>query len=66
MQKALFTSLRQDWKTPKDFYKKLNEEFRFDFDPCVNNYLRFIRKIYGKSDGLTCEWGGGEFCEPTL
>ena len=22
------------WGTPKDVYDKLNEEFKFDFDPC--------------------------------
>jgi len=22
------------WKTPDDFYKKLDDEFHFDFDPC--------------------------------
>ena len=23
-----------DWKTPDDFYKKLDEVYHFDFDPC--------------------------------
>ena len=25
---------KDDWKTPRDFYNKLNTEFNFDFDPC--------------------------------
>ena len=29
-----FSSLRQDGKTPKDLYEKLDQEFHFDFDPC--------------------------------
>lgn len=60
----MFTSLKQDWKTPKDFYKKLDQEFHFDFDPCVNNYVRLIRRINGKSDGLKCNWGGANFVNP--
>lgn len=26
---------KDDWKTPLDFYDKLDEEFNFDFDPCL-------------------------------
>ena len=25
---------KDDWKTPDDLYKKLDDEFNFDFDPC--------------------------------
>lgn len=25
---------KDDWATPKDFYEKLDSEFKFDFDPC--------------------------------
>lgn len=45
------------WLTPPDLYKKLDDEFRFDFDPCP----------YPKPegfDGLTCEWGSRNYVNP--
>ena len=57
-KKALFTSLNQDWTTPKEFYDKLNKEF--DFDPCpISNYTNG-----GKVNGLECEWGKRNYCNP--
>ena len=50
-----FSSMRLDWKTPKAFYEKLNEEFHFTFDPCPANPT---------FDGLNIEWGGISFCNP--
>ena len=38
-----------DWKTPDDFYKKLDEVYHFDFDPCP---------YHADFDGLKIEWGG--------
>ena len=55
-----FTSLKQDWTTPKEFYDKLNKEFKFDFDPCPSsNYTNG-----GKVNGLECEWGKSNYCNP--
>ncbi len=39
------------WLTPPDLLKLLNDEFKFDFDPCPF-------PIPEGFDGLTCEWGG--------
>lgn len=50
-----FSSLRLDWKTPKETYNKLNEEFKFDFDPCPTNPT---------FDGLKINWGLINFCNP--
>lgn len=47
--------MRLDWKTPKAFYEKLNEEFHFDFDPCPPNPT---------FDGLAIDWGGRSFVNP--
>jgi len=44
-----------NWKTPKDFYDKLNAEFNFDFDPCPLN---------STFDGLIIEWGQSNFVNP--
>ena len=53
--KALFTSLRGDWKTPKAVYQVLDSEFGFDHDPCPTNW---------KVDGLTSDWGDCNYVNP--
>jgi hypothetical protein len=45
------------WLTPKDLMEELNDEFKFDFDPCP----------YPKPDdfdGLTNEWGKSNYVNP--
>ena len=44
-----------DWKTPDYFYKTLNDEFGFDFDPCPLN---------ATVNGLESEWGQRNFINP--
>jgi len=46
------------WGTPKEFYDKLNEEFKFDFDPCPITWKE------GDPDGLQIEWGQSNFVNP--
>lgn len=63
MPKAAFKTMSSrvswEWPTPKDFYERLNEEFKFDFDPCP---------LGGEADGrstLFCSWAGKRvFCNP--
>lgn len=47
-----------NWKTPHDFYKKLNDEFNFDFDPCPYSLGEPL------FDGLSCDWGLSNFVNP--
>lgn len=42
-----------DWETPAELYKKLNDEF--DFDPCP---------IHADFDGLNVPWGKRNFINP--
>ena len=45
------------WLTPPDMYRKLDEEFHFDFDPCPNP----------RPDGynsLVLPWGQTNYCNP--
>ena len=44
-----------DWKTPDEFYKMLDDVFHFDFDPCP---------YQADFDGLEMEWGGVNFVNP--
>lgn len=53
--KALFTSLKQDWRTPKALYQGLDAEFNFDFDPCPTK---------PDFDGLSTPWGESNFVNP--
>ena len=50
-----FVSQRLDWQTPRAVYDKLDEEFRFNFDPCPHNPT---------FDGLAIEWGKSNFVNP--
>ena len=49
-----------NWKTPDSFYKKLDDEFNFDFDPCPLN----DGEILPENDGLLIEWGYRNFINP--
>lgn len=49
-----------NWKTPDYFYKELDEEFNFDFDPCPYNE----NEITEETDGLKKEWGNSNFVNP--
>jgi site-specific DNA-methyltransferase (adenine-specific) len=49
-----------NWATPKDFYDKLDQEFKFDFDPCPLNY----GEIPPENDGLLIDWGMINFVNP--
>ena len=44
-----------NWATPKELYKKLDDEFHFDFDPCP---------LHATFDGLSVEWGMSNFINP--
>ena len=56
---GLFTSQKQNWKTPSKFYEKLNEEFHFDHDPCISD-----DKVTWETNGLYTEWGECNFVNP--
>ena len=43
------------WLTPPELYKKLDDEFHFDFDPCP--YPK-------KFDGINADWGKSSYVNP--
>lgn len=45
------------WKTPPDLMAKLQEEFKFDFDPCPHPRPQFF-------DGLLVDWGKSNWVNP--
>ena len=54
-----FSSEKQNWETPIEFFNKINEEFNFTLDPCCEIETAKCRKFFTKeTDGLTQCWGG--------
>lgn len=51
---------KDEWATPQEFYKKLDDEFHFDFDPCPLE----LGEITHEKDGLLKEWGERNFINP--
>lgn len=52
----LFGSKKTDnWRTPRDLYSDLADEFNFTFDPCP---------FKANFDGLKCDWGKRCFVNP--
>ena len=49
---------KDDWKTPKEFYDKLNDEFNFDFDPCPYQHNISLW------NGLQISWGDRNYINP--
>lgn len=47
-----------NYATPPELYKKLNDRFNFDFDPCPYNEGEII------NDALKIEWGKSNFVNP--
>lgn len=53
MKKNLIDS--RFWLIPKKIYGPLNEEFKFDFDPCPYPFVK---------DGIGIEWGQSNWVNP--
>jgi len=63
---VLFSSKSDEWYTPPDFYKKLNDEFEFTLDPCSTDDNTKCKKHFTmKENGLLQSWGKEiVFCNP--
>lgn len=62
----MYSSNRDDWETPQDFFDNLDREFHFTLDPCSDNNNCKCEKHYTiEDDGLSKDWGGETvFCNP--
>tara|TARA_R100001369_G_scaffold38466_1_gene64218 strand:+ start:61 stop:486 length:426 start_codon:yes stop_codon:yes gene_type:complete len=47
------------WETPLYLYEELDQEFKFDFDPCP-----IMQDITPETDGLSIDWGQVNFINP--
>ena len=63
---ALFSTGKNDWETPQDFFDELNSEFHFTLDACANHNNHKCEKYYTeKEDGLSQDWKNEVvFCNP--
>jgi len=57
--KGLFTSNKDEWETPDDLFKELDNEFHFDTDLCASDknakcshYIKKGSMSYGSNDSL--------------
>ena len=67
MNKALFSSVKMDWRTPKDFFRELDQEFHFGLDAAASpENAKCERYFTPEMDGLSCSWSGygAVFCNP--
>lgn len=66
IDKALFTTGKNDWETPQWLFDELNEEFHFTLDPCATPETAKCKKYYTEEDnGLSKDWTGEVvFCNP--
>ena len=56
---VMFSSSKDDWSTPQDFFDKLDSKYNFTLDPCANDANHKCKKYYTKNDnGLSRNWGG--------
>lgn len=64
--KGCFSSKSNEWATPVSFFKKLDDEFHFNLDPCCTHDNAKCEKHYTMADdGLAQNWGGRRvFCNP--
>ena len=55
----MFSSKKEDWGTPENFFKELDAEFNFTLDPCADEFNHKCDKYYTKEDnGLLQDWEG--------
>lgn len=62
----MFSSEKDDWATPLEFYNELNNEFNFNLDPCATDENHKCNKYFTKEEnGLIQSWEGyNVFCNP--
>lgn len=57
LAKALFSSSKSEWETPKALFDELDSEFGFTLDPCATVENAKCEKFYTKADdGLKQDW----------
>lgn len=66
ISEALYSSKSDEWYTPQNLFKSLDDEFHFNLDPCATPKSAKCKTYFTKEDdGLSKKWGGYRvFCNP--
>lgn len=67
MNKVLFSSKKMDWRTPKQLFDQLDQEFHFVLDAAATAQNAKCSLFFTpETDGLSQSWdcGGAVFCNP--
>lgn len=68
INKSLFTSNKEDWETPQDFYDRLNTKYHFEWDLAASNGNAKCDHYFTRDDNsLEQDWGelsGNMFLNP--
>ena len=61
----MFSSEKEDWETPQDFFDNLNSEFGFTLDAAASLTNHKCDKYYSiENNGLEQEWDQSTYCNP--
>lgn len=65
MDAVLFSSKYDSWTTPPDFFRRLDDEFKFNLDVASSEDNHLCSSFYTISDNaLSKPWTGTCFCNP--
>lgn len=60
-----YSSKKQTWETPQDFFNKLNNIFCFTLDSCAENETAKVSRYFTIEDDALCkDWEGVVWCNP--
>ena len=60
-----FSSDKQTWETPQDFFDKVNDIFNFTLDACAEDATAKVSNYFTvEDDALTKDWKGVVWCNP--
>ncbi len=63
--KAHYSSEKQTWETPQDFFNKLNDIFNFNLDACAEDETAKVDNYFTiEDDALIQDWKGVVWCNP--
>ena len=61
----MFSSKKQDWTTPKEFFKKLDDEFHFTLDAAASDENALCKDYFTEKDNaLVQKWTGIVWLNP--
>ena len=64
---VLFSSKTDNWETPPEVFKDLDNEFKFTLDPCASKENHKCDKYFTKEEnGLLQDWGAARILQSAI